>query len=326
MHPFGEGEAQHAWAKLSGTSDILIGIARRDAIERYAELFSEAGVKVASISFSAAVLYSGLRLFGSAPGGGVLAFAGDEGELYGESEAHPVFSAAVEAPLERAVPLAAAELRLPPGSEAKPFESILPAPVRTPEEYDLSRAALPYAAALAGACPRLALAANLLPPELRHTSSRAMFVPTAALAAVLAILLISLAVQAHMQERHRVEVIQAETRKVEPLAEKVAAADKSIGEMGARIGLLDGFRRRSAADLDAVKDVTELLQPPAWLTSLELNADTLNIAGNVEQAAPLLKIIDNSPRFRNSEFTIPIARGGKMEVFRIRAAREEGAR
>jgi hypothetical protein len=35
-----------------------------------------------------------------------------------------------------------------------------------------------------------------------------------------------------------------------------------------------------------------------------------------------LKLIDGSPLFQNSEFTIPLARTGKNEVFRVRAGRE----
>jgi len=62
------------------------------------------------------------------------------------------------------------------------LEELLPRPTVNPVENDLSRNALPYATALAGACPRLAPAANVLPREYRRSRSRAMFVPTAVLA------------------------------------------------------------------------------------------------------------------------------------------------
>ena len=44
---------------------------------------------------------------------------------------------------------------------------------------------MPYAASLAGACPRLAAAANLLPEDKRSANSRMIFVPTAILAALM---------------------------------------------------------------------------------------------------------------------------------------------
>ena len=43
--------------------------------------------------------------------------------------------------------------------------------------------------------------------------------------------------------------------------------------------------------------------------------------GEAEQAAPLLKLIDSSPYFRDSSFAIPIVKAGTIEVFRVRATR-----
>src|SRR4029079_8211324 len=92
-------------------------------------------------------------------------------------------------PPQRAAILALAELRLPPDTPALTIEQILPKPALHPVENDLSRNALPYATALAGACPRLAPSANVLPPEHRRSSSRAMLIPSI----VLAVLLLGLA-------------------------------------------------------------------------------------------------------------------------------------
>ena len=43
--------------------------------------------------------------------------------------------------------------------------------------------------------------------------------------------------------------------------------------------------------------------------------------GEAEQAAPLLKLLDSSPYFRDSSFSIPIVKTAKSEMFHIRAAR-----
>jgi hypothetical protein len=327
LHPYGEGEAQYSWARLNGTATVLVGITRRSAIERYHEMLGNAGIKLAALTFSAAALYSGSRLFGAPPADGFLAFAGQDGEmeLYGESPSRPIFSAVMDVSPEKAAPLAAAELRLAPDAVPMSLRQLLPEPKLTPADHDVSHWSLPYAAALAAACPRLALPVNLLPPELRSTSSRAMFVPTAALATVLVGLVAALAAQARLQERRHLEAVQAEIAKLEPRASRVAAAESDTGKLRARIRLLDAFRQRTASDLDSIKEITGLLAPPAWLSSLELTRDSLSLAGEIEQAAPLLKTLDGSPRFRGSEFTVPILRTAKVEVFRIRASREETA-
>ena len=113
-------------------------------------------------------------------------------EVYGESPSRAVFSAEFEMPPERAAALALAELRLPPETQPMTLEELLPRPTVNPVENDLSRNALPYATALAGACPRLAPAANVLPREYRRSSSRAMLVPTAVLAGLALVALIGI--------------------------------------------------------------------------------------------------------------------------------------
>ncbi len=326
LHPYEEDEAVHAWARIPGTEHVLVAIARRVKIERYATLFQEAGIKISSFTCSAAALFSAVRLFGAPPEGGfvTLAGCGGDAELYGESAARPLFSAALGGLPEDAAVRAAAELRLAPDAEAVPVESLLPPPSRAPADFDLSREALPYAVALAGACPRLALTANLLPVEHRSSSSRLMYVPTAVLAALLIVLFAGLSVEARYQDRRYLAKIEAEIASIEPRARAVDQAERRIEEQRARIQLLDSFRRRTQADLDSLNELTRLLKPPAWLNMLELRRDNVVIHGEADQAAQLLGTLDASPQFRDSEFTTPISRSGKAEIFRLRSTREGG--
>jgi hypothetical protein len=99
--------------------------------------------------------------------------------------------------------------------------------------------------------------------------------------------------------------------------------DKSIAATRERTQLLDEFRRRSKADLDALNELTRIVPPPSWLNALEIRRNQVVLSGEAEQAAQLLQVIDNSPLFQNSEFTMAPMRAGNMEVFSIRANREE---
>ncbi|MBL8174943.1 MAG: PilN domain-containing protein, partial [Bryobacterales bacterium] len=90
----------------------------------------------------------------------------------------------------------------------------------------------------------------------------------------------------------------------------------------ARIELLDRFAARTKADLDALRETTRLIPPPAWLNSLELTRTTMMVGGESDQASGLLKALDSSALFQNSEFMIPINKVGNVEIFRIRSARE----
>ncbi|RPI09010.1 MAG: hypothetical protein EHM65_09630 [Acidobacteriales bacterium] len=323
LHPYGEDEAQHTWSRLPGTETVLVGIARKVVVERYAVMFVEAGVKVAAFTFSAAAIRSASRILSAPPAGGFLAVFGDgELEAYGESPSRPLLSAVLESPVESAAAMAAAELRLPQETQPVGLAEILPQPKSCPADFDLSRGALLYAIALAGACPRLSLNANLLPVEQRGYSSRGIFVPTIALASVLLLLVAALAAQGALEKRRQLSLLRAEIERSQPQAEKSNAVERAVELTRGRIQLLDAFRRRTRADLDALNDLTLLLEPPAWLTGLEMNRDSVVISGQIEQAAPLLKLLDGSPHFVNSEFVGQLGKVDKLEVFRIRAQRE----
>ncbi len=130
--------------------------------------------------------------------------------------------------------------------------------------------------------------------------------------------------QGKLEERRYLENLQAEIAKLEPRAAKAVGAEQAVEAARARIQMLDDFRRRTQADLDLVQELTRLLAPPGWLNSLEMTRDSASLSGETEQAATLLRTLDNSALLRNSEFTMPIARARGIGMFRIRAQREGG--
>ena len=89
----------------------------------------------------------------------------------------------------------------------------------------------------------------------------------------------------------------------------------------AALGLLDEFRGRSKYDLDTLNELTKLLAPPIWTTHIDMGREAVTLAGEADQAAPLLKLVDSSPYFKESGFQIPIVKTTTNEVFRIRALR-----
>ena len=313
LHPYSEEDVLSSWTRLEHSSTVLVAITRRDVVQRYATLFAEAGIKIAGFSCSAAVTYSALRLFGKPLPAEILAYeAGESGvEIYGESPAKPVYSAAFNVDLDRAVAMASAELR---------FESA--PPLRALHEMLGADPALSYAAALASACPRLCLPLNLLPAEQRQTSSPMVWVPSTALAALVLLGAGATTALPSFENRRYLRELDAEIAKVQPAAARAAALDRDIDLTRKRTVLLDSFRARSKADMDVLAEMTRLLAAPAWLTSLELNGQQVAVTGETDQAALLLKAIDASPQFESSEFVSPPVRSAAGETFRIRTTRE----
>jgi Tfp pilus assembly protein PilN len=314
LHPYPEDDVVSSWARLPGTATVLVAIARRAAIERYAELFSAAGVKIGAFTCSSAAIYSALRLLHTPPSE-LLATERVDGhvEYYGESPARTLFSACFDADDPRGAALACAELRVDQATEARPLDQVLGA-----------APALPFAAALASACPWLAISVNLLPAELRQNSSRAIWVPSA----IAGVLVLGAAIATSATpafENHRYErSLQSEIHKIEKQAQRASQLDRDADAARRKTLLLDDFRHRAKADMDVLAELTKILPPPAWLNSIEISRNQVVIAGEAEQAPALLKVIDSSPLFESSEFVMPPIRQGLVEGFRIRTMREAG--
>ncbi|MBS1871886.1 MAG: hypothetical protein JSU00_01640 [Acidobacteria bacterium] len=332
LHPFPEDEAVHGWARMDDGANVLIGVTRREVIDRYMGLFAEAGVKVASLTFSAAALYASLRLLGAPAAEGFLAVVedGEEMEAYGESPARPLFSAAFDIPsdafAERARSMALSELRLPVDTPVSSVAELAPRPRRAPEGFDVGAGALSYVTAIAAACPRLGLHVNLLPESMRAAGARGMYIAPIVLGVLLLASAGGLFAYSSYEDRQYLASLQTEIKRLEPDARKPMQMDKAIETARAHAVLLDRFRKQTRDDLDALAELTRILEPPAWISSLELNRDAARLSGEAPQAAGLLKLIDKSPLFEGSEFGAPMSRIQNGEVFAIRTRREGGAR
>jgi Tfp pilus assembly protein PilN len=326
LHPYGEDEISWGWSPLEYGA-VLVGIVRRAEVERYISLFTEAGILVSSFTFSAAAVHAAVRLNGAVHlSQGFVALsrsAAGAVEVYGESQTRPVFSAEFDVPAPRAASLALSEMRLPPDTAPFNLEDVLPKPAVNPVENDLSRNALPYATALAGACPWLAPSANVLPPDQRRRSARGVFIPTIVLASAVLLTAGGLLLYAHYSERQYLRKLQAEITALEPVARHADALSTEIQQDRARVQLLDQFRNQTRADLNALNELTHLVEPPAWISSITLNRDSVRITGEAPQAAPLVKILDSSPLFQNSTLdSSNKVSGGAGESYQIHAARK----
>src|ERR1019366_7076475 len=278
INPYGDQEVLFGWTPL-GEGGVLVGIAPLGTVDRYLELFTEAGIATGSFTFVAAPIHGAIRLVPPPPRDFVAIGrgAGSAVEVYGESRARPVFSAEFDLPPEKAAAMAAAE-------------------------------------------PRLAPAANLLPPERRESASRGIFIPTAVVAAALLIVLGATLAWPGYEQRQYLKELEAEIAQLRPQTARGAALCHQIDHTRSCARLLDEFRSRTRSDMDAINELTRLLPPPVWANTIDMSRDAVLILGEADQAAPLLKVLDASPLFHNSEFN-GISKVQNAEIFRLRTQR-----
>jgi Tfp pilus assembly protein PilN len=300
LHPYDETDAVYSWARLAGREEVLVGVAQASVVTALSARFAEAGVKLGSISYSAAAFHTGSRLYRTPPQSFLAAApSGESWELYGESDARPVFSSGYDS-TERMLAMARADLRIPGDTELIGIERLLPAPTGAPEGFELRANALPYAASLASAAARLALQANLLPEAQRTGGSAWMYAPTAVLGGLLVIAGGLLAAQTSFQDAQYLKRLNVEIAALEKQAQRAQKLDADTAEMRARTALLDGFRRRSGADAEVLREITTLIPSPAWVSNLNMTRTGVNLSGESDQAAGLVETLDKSPLFANT--------------------------
>ena len=364
LHPYEEQEVFHAWAELERRGEVLIAIARRDVINRYETLFAEAGIQVAALGVDAAAFYSSMRMFGSVADTDFVALDASENgvEVYGESATKALFSAFIAGSVERAATIARSELRLSPEREPVPLPAMLPtaenrlaaasstdggqlvfggpaseahaqavdgsvavasAILSSPKERSQC-SSRSYAAALNAACPWLALQVNLLPKEARKSNSRLLYLPTAVLAVLLIVCALLLAGESAWEQKRYLTRLSAEISRVEPIAGRAQQLQRSSDEMTKKTQEVDSFRSRIRADLDAIDELTRILPPPTWVSSLDMNRTSVSLSGETPDAAGLLKTMDASPLFQSSAFQQSITRNSaKGDLFRVKTQREQ---
>jgi hypothetical protein len=321
LHPWGDTEVTWGWSR-AGRDNIVIGLTRKEVLDAWETLFAEAGIPVAAITFSAVVIHAALRIWNSAPAALLCVTTDARGRtaVYGESESRALFSAEFTGSAERAIALSRGELRIAQEVPARPLAALLPAD-KTGEPIP-EPAVLAYAAAVAGSATLVTKFANLLPPERRASHDRLQYVIPGILGVLLllAVAAVFVIFPALEQRRYRADLERA-ARQIEPLVVRAQALEKKTNSDRAKIASLDEFRRRPQADLDVLNELTRLLPPPIWTNAVEIYPDYVIVSGEADQAAPLLKVLDSSPLFQNSEFALTPTRNDKVEQFRIKTLR-----
>ena len=323
LHPWDEEPIRWDWWRVSPV-EVVVGIVRTETLAHYETLFSEAGIPVAAVTFSTAVIYAALRLNRPAPAS-IFCYFADAGrtEVYGESPARPCYSAEFSLSTERALALARAELRLAAHETPSTLANALAAAgAGSPADSSTARD-LAFAAAAAASAPLARRFANLLPEDRRASHARTRYILPVILTILFAFsILFVFGIFPWMNERSDSNALRAEQSRLKPAAERARSIDRALTDNRRRIAALDDFRSRTQADLDVLNELARLLPPQVWAGSVEVYPDSIVIAGEADQAAPLLKLLDSSPLFQNSEFVMAVARTAQQtEQFRIKSIR-----
>ena len=217
-------------------------------------------------------------------------------------------------------PLSQSEGRLP-------FRTLPPPPPSGPAHALARPAAADWpalAAAFGGFKRKGALTVNLLPAALRPRKSRWEWVPTYALAALNALLLLALLLQGPAQQRAFSQRMSRERERLEPAVSAFRKLEAERNLWRERAGLLDGYRNRNAHLLAALADLSLILPRDSMVRLFNLEDGVVRIQGTSGQAAALPKILEDSRYFKEVELVSGITRDSQgRESYHIQARLED---
>ena len=182
------------------------------------------------------------------------------------------------------------------------------------------------AAAFCGFKRKGALAVNLLPAALRPRKSRWEWVPTYALAALNALLLLALLLQGPVRQRAWSQRMSLERERLEPAVSAFRKLEAERDLWRERAGLLDRHRHRNPRLLAALAELSLILPRDSMVRLFNLEDGVIRIQGTSGQAAALPKILEDSGYFKEVELVSAINRDSKgRETYHIQAGLQDPA-
>lgn len=158
---------------------------------------------------------------------------------------------------------------------------------------------------------KTAFQCNVVPKELRHQRNHAQWIPTYALLALALLLGVTMAARQPYQLTVYASKIDAEIQKVAPVANEVVSQQSELNKLSEKYRVLSGhFKNRDYA-LEAMRDITRLLPSGAWISSYVYQDGTITISGVAPTATEIQKMMEDSPVFKDAQFTTAVTRDAK---------------
>jgi Tfp pilus assembly protein PilN len=166
---------------------------------------------------------------------------------------------------------------------------------------------------------------DLLPPATRPASLSWTQRIAAGLTAAAAVLGLGMVLaQGHAQERYLARVSN-EIRLLDPEVKAVERLGVEIARQKRLLATMESAEAGGLRPLPVLKELTELVPTDAWLQSVSMDRQGLEVTGQAAAASQLIPLLDGSPSLERVEFTAPVTKVQAKEQFRIRASWEEPA-
>lgn len=156
---------------------------------------------------------------------------------------------------------------------------------------------------------------NLLPPEERRGTDEGLSITTVVLVALTALLLLVWGASALTKDVTLRRQVRAQLESVEPQVREVRLLQSEIEQLQKELDILSAGQDPVVTPL--LQQLTELVPPDAYLTTLTLRGGKLTLDGQARSASEVLTALERSKRFRSVSFSSPTTKTGDKERFSL---------
>lgn len=165
-------------------------------------------------------------------------------------------------------------------------------------------------------------ALNLLPAALRPRQlTWGQWVTAGNLAAAALLGVALLFARGYQVERH-LNRINTAIRALDPEVKAVERLMSEVERKRQLLATLKTVEESALRPLPLLRELTELIPPDAWLTTVSFDTKSVEFTGQATAANQLIPLLEGSPRLEKVEFASPVTRGRDKEQFRIKASWE----
>jgi len=129
----------------------------------------------------------------------------------------------------------------------------------------------------------------------------------------------------HAQSTHLAR-LNTEIRRLDPEVKAVEQLGADVKLHRQLLSVLHSVQSGGLQPLPVLKDLTELVPTDAWVQSVSMGREGLEVTGQATTASALISLLEGSPWLERVEFTSPVTRAQGKEQFRLHADWENPAR
>ncbi len=161
--------------------------------------------------------------------------------------------------------------------------------------------------------------ANLLSPAERPRASRAQSALNIGLAAAVTLLILAALLIPLWQKRTIAVDLNDRMHRVKQQAQVVLAIREKLDRNSELLAAVPEKRAERQPVVEVLREVTELFPDHTWVQQLELRENRLEIRGMSNQATALIRLLEDSPVFKQVGFRSPVLQSGNQERFHLAA-------